>query len=318
MRRFVKLLVAALLSAVVSANVLAFMQARAMTRFIESGERTAGPEQLSLFEKLAVIFSGVSIPRPRNLLTPAQHQLPFSTHRLVNASGESLEAWYVAGNAGAPVVLMFHGYGASKSTLLATAQAFHALGYSTLLVDFYGSGGSSGSGTSIGVKESDDVAAAFAYAKKSWPRSKIILYGISMGGAAVLRAMAVNGIKPDGAIVEATFDRLLNAGKSRLRAMGLPVSPFAQLLLFWGSVQLGVNLFTHNPADYAASVKAPTLVLHGERDARATLADARRIAAALGACGRFMSFAGVPHMAIVDARREAWLTAVGAFLAELQ
>lgn len=317
MRRFVKLLVAALLSAIGSVNLLAFMQARAMTRFVESGERTARPEQLSVFEKFAVVLSGVSIPRPRNLSTPAKYDLPFSTHRFLNSSGESLEAWHVAANAGAPVVLMFHGYAVSKSTMLSTAQALRELGVATLLVDFYGSGGSSGSGTTVGVEEADDVAAAFAYAKKTWPQAKILLYGISMGGAAVLRAVAVNGIEADGVIVEATFDSLLNAGKSRLRAMGLPVSPFAQLLLLWGSVQQGFDLFTHNPADYAASVNCPILVLHGEQDARATLAEARSIAAALGERGRIKSFADVPHMAIVDARRDQWMSAVAGFLAEL-
>lgn len=318
MRRLTNLFVTALLSVVASANLLAFMQARAMARFAESGERTARPEHLSLVDKFAVMVSGVSIPRPRNLATPAKFNLPFSTHRFVNSSGESLEAWHVAAHAGAPVVLMFHGYAVSKSTMLSTAQALRELGLATLLVDFYGSGGSSGSGTTIGVKEADDVAAAFAFAKQTWPQAKILLYGISMGGAAVLRAMAVNGVEPDGAIVEATFDRLLNAGKNRFRAIGLPVSPLAELLLFWGSVQQGFNLFTHNPANYAASVKAPTLVLHGEQDARVTLAEARSIAAALGERGRFMAIAGVPHMAIVDARRDEWMREVGRFLQTLQ
>ena len=56
MKRFAKLLTAALLSAVVSANVIAFMQARAMTNFTGGGERSAGPEQLSLLDGLAQDF----------------------------------------------------------------------------------------------------------------------------------------------------------------------------------------------------------------------------------------------------------------------
>lgn len=244
--------------------------------------------------------------------------LPFSTHRIVNSSGETLEAWHVAGSGDAPVVLMFHGYAVSKSTMLSTAQAFHELGLSTLLVDFYGSGGSSGSGTTIGVKESDDVAATFAYAKNVWPQRMIVLYGISMGGAAVVRAIAVNGVKPYAAIIEATFDSLLNTGKNRFRAMGLPPSPFAELLLFWGSVQQGFNFFAHNPVGYAAQVNCPTLVLHGEKDARVTVTEARRIAAGLGKKGRFVAFSALPHMAIVDARRDYWMKEVDQFLQPLQ
>jgi len=318
MRRLTKLFVAALLSAVVSVNVLAFMQARAMTRFVEAGERTPLPEHLSLFEKVSVALAGVSIPRPQDSITPAKYQLSFETQRIPNASGKSLEAWHIPGRGELPLVLLFHGYAATKSTLLSAALVFTQLGYRTLLVDFYGSGGSSGSGTTIGVKEADDVMAAFNYAKRAWPRRKIVLYGSSMGGAALLRGVALGGVKPDGIIIEAVFDSLLNTGKNRFRAMGLPPSPFSELLLFWGSVQQGLNFFSHNPAEYAAKVECPALVLHGEKDARVTLADARRISAALGKHGRFVAFSSVPHMAIVDARRDDWIKAVAGFLQELR
>jgi len=64
-KRVVRLSVAALIGAVVSVNVLAFMQARTVTNFREGGERTGRPEQLSILDRFAVIVSGVNIPRPR-------------------------------------------------------------------------------------------------------------------------------------------------------------------------------------------------------------------------------------------------------------
>jgi dipeptidyl aminopeptidase/acylaminoacyl peptidase len=288
-----------------------------MTRFVEDGERTARPEQLNLFERVSVILSGVNIPRPRGLSTPAKYKLDFQVHRFANSTNATLEAWHVPGKENLPLVLLFHGYAASKSSLLTNARVFHELGYGALLVDFYGSGGSSGSGTTIGVKEADDVAATVDYARRAWPRRKIVLYGISMGGAAVLRAIAVNGVKPNAVIIEATFDTLLNTGKNRFRAMGLPGSPFAELLLFWGSVQNGFNFFSHDPVDYARSVNCPALVLHGEKDERVSLDEARRIAAAIGEKARFVAFSGVPHMPIVNAQADAWRRDVEKFLAQL-
>jgi len=317
MKRAFRLLVAGLLSAVVSVNILAFMQGTAMTRFVEDGERTARPEQLNLFERVSVILSGVNIPRPRGLSTPAKYKLDFQVHRFANSTNATLEAWHVPGKENLPLVLLFHGYAASKSSLLTNARVFHELGYGALLVDFYGSGGSSGSGTTIGVKEADDVAATVDYARRAWPRRKIVLYGISMGGAAVLRAIAVNGVKPNAVIIEATFDTLLNTGKNRFRAIGLPRSPFAELLLFWGSVQNGFNFFSHDPVDYARSVNCPALVLHGEKDERVSLDEARRIAAAIGEKARFVAFSGVPHMPIVNAQADAWRRDVEKFLAQL-
>lgn len=314
MRRASRLFLAGLISAVVSVNILAFMQARAMTRFVEDGERTARPERLSLVERVGVILSGVNIPRPRYTITPAKYNLDFQVHRFVNSTNVTLGAWYVPGDDNRPLVLLFHGYAVTKSSLLTTARVFHDLGYGALLVDFYGSGGSNGSGTTIGVREADDVAAAVDYARRTWKDRKIILYGMSMGGAALLRAIAVNGVHADAIIVESTFDTLLNTGKHRFRVMGVPASPFSELLLFWGSVQNGFNFFTHNPVDYARSARSPALILHGEKDQRVTLEEARTIAAAMGDKARFVPFADVPHMPIVEARPDEWRRAVGEFL----
>jgi hypothetical protein len=75
--------------------------------------------------------------------------------------------------------------------------------------------------------------------------------------------------------------------------MGLPGSPFAELLLFWGSLQHGFNFFSHNPSDYVLSVHCPALVLHGEKDERATLEQARGIARAIGAKARFVGYSDV-------------------------
>lgn len=318
MKRILRLFTAALLTALASVNVIAFMQARAMTNFIDAGARTRGPEQLSVYDRIAVILSGVSVPRPQNRRTPVDLNIPYETHEIASANGAKLEAWFISGTNEKALAVLFHGYAASKSALLSAALGFRDLGYATLLVDFYGSGGSSGSGTSIGVREADDVAAAAAYGRRKWPDRRLVLYGISMGGAAVLRALAAHGVKPDAVIVEATFDRLLNAGKNRFRAMGLPGSPFAEMLLLWGSVQHGFNFFSHNPIDYARSVNCPVLVLHGEKDERTTVEQARGIALAMGVKARFIAYADVPHIPIVDARGGDWKRDVQIFLQQLR
>jgi len=314
MKRVARLLLAALLTALVCVNLVAYMQARAMTSFTQGGQRTPRPERLGIFEKAAVFISGVQVPRPQNTKTPGTVGLTFETYQFSSKNGATIEAWYIPGKNERLVVALFHGYAASKSTLLNVAQALHELGYATLLVDFYGSGGSSGGDTTIGVEEAHDVVAAMSFLRQKWPDRRIVLYGISMGGAAVLRAIATEGVKPDAVIVESTFDTLLNTGKSRFHAAGLPGSPFSELLIFWGSVQRGFNFFAHNPVDYARSVNCPALILHGEKDERAPLEQARAVAQAMGKNGRLIVYAGVPHMPIVDARPAEWRRDVNEFL----
>jgi len=119
------------------------MHACAMTRFVSAGTRTENPETLTFPEKLKVLLTGVTVPKPKNTATPDRFGLEFQTCRFAGDAGE-LEAWYVPGIEHRGLVLMFHGYASCKSELLPEASAFHELGYAAILIDFRGSGGSSG------------------------------------------------------------------------------------------------------------------------------------------------------------------------------
>jgi alpha-beta hydrolase superfamily lysophospholipase len=296
-------------------NVLAYRHARAMMHFTPAGTRTKRPEGLSAGEKVGVILNGVTIPRPENSVTPAQGGLPFEVHRFPSRDGIELEAWYVPRSPSRGLVLLFHGYASCKSLLISEAQAFRELGYATLLMDFRGSGGSSGDETSVGVYEADDVAAACDYARAHWPGEPLILYGQSMGSAAILRAVAVRGVEASALVLECPFDRLLSTVENRFTAMGVPAFPGARLLVFWGGVQCHFNGFGHNPADYARDVRVPTLMLHGARDPRVTTTQVEAVFANLAGPKQFELFPDVGHEAYVARNPVRWKTRVGEFLA---
>jgi pimeloyl-ACP methyl ester carboxylesterase len=165
--------------------------------------------------------------------------------------------------------------------MLGEARVLHELGVRSILVDFRGSGGSDGMVTTLGWNEAEDVAAATVWARDQWPNEPLLLYGTSMGAAAVLRAIAVENVHADGIILECPFDSLLRTVGHRDQAMGLPSFPIAELLVFWGGVQHGFNAFRHNPAEYAKAVTCPALVLDGEHDPWVKPVEARRVAAAI-------------------------------------
>jgi alpha-beta hydrolase superfamily lysophospholipase len=193
------------------------------------------------------------------------------------------------------VVLLFPGYATPKDSLLGVATAFHNWGYITVLVDFRGAGGSSRGDTTLGVREGTDVALAARWAVGRWPGPPLIIYGFSMGSAAVLEAVAHAGVQPAALILESPFDRLLDAARTRFHAMGLPGSPGAEVLLFWGSVQVGSNAFALAPADDAAAVRCPALVLHGEADPRVPLAQAQAVYGRLGGPKVWREIPGAGH-----------------------
>ena len=303
---------------VVSLNALAYQHARAMLCFAEEGERTARPQALSVVEKAGVLLTGVRVPRPENGRTPDDVGLGFETFTFETVDGVRLEAWLVPAEPARGVVLLFHGYGAAKSSLLEEAQVFHEFGWDALLVDFRGSGGSEGNETTIGYREAEDVAAAFRFAKSRRGDLPVVLYGQSMGAAAVLRSLDACDVRPDGVILESVFDRLRTTVGNRFELMGLPASPGSELLLFWGGVRSGFSGFEHNPSEYASCCACPALMLHGGTDRNATLDEARAVQRSLPGGAELEVFPGAGHLSLLGADEGRWRDAVASSLSNLQ
>jgi dipeptidyl aminopeptidase/acylaminoacyl peptidase len=301
---------AVLAAAGIGLNVLAYKQAYAMTHFTSGTIRTGDPERLTLREKLRALFCGTEIPRPRSSTPPSELGPECRRLTLNVTNGITLGAWYCPREAPSPLVILFHGYTGEKAGVLPEAKVFLELGASVMLVDFRGSGESSETYTTVGYAEGEDVAAAVSYARAHFAPAKLILYGESMGAAAILRAVQDFGVEPDAIIAEAVFDELLTTVRHRFQLMRVPSFPGAQLLVFWGGHQFGFNGFKHNPVDYARSVKCPILFLHGAADPRARLEEARRVFDAVPGAKQFESFPGLRHQAAVVRFREQWTAAV--------
>ena len=316
LRRWLSGLAAAALAGTVALNVLAWRHAYAMTHFGRGFVKTQVPEKLTFFEKAQVLVSGVRLPRPETKIPPASLGPECRAITIPCTNGITLGAWYCPVASSSSLVLLFHGYAGEKTGTMPEAKAFLELGASVLLVDFRGSGESSEAMTTIGFLEAEDVAAAVRYARDRLGNAKIILYGQSMGAAAVLRAVHSCGVTPDAVVIESVFDSLLNTVRHRFEAMGAPAFPGAQLLAFWGGRQTGFNAFEHNPVDYAASLRCPSLFLHGSDDPRARIDEARRVFAAAPGKKVFLEFPGLGHQTGIARFPTEWKQAVGQLLKE--
>jgi hypothetical protein len=135
-----------------------------------------------------------------------------------------------------------------------------------------------------------------------------------MGSVAILRAIAKEGVAPAGIVIECPFDRLLGTVEHRFTAMGLPSFPCAELLVFWGGFQLGMNGFAHNPVEYAASVTCPVLLMHGADDKRVSLVEVGAVYAGLAGEKQLEIFPGVGHESCHRTRPDLWARHVEAFL----
>ncbi|SCZ85710.1 alpha/beta hydrolase [Nitrosomonas mobilis] len=257
-------------------NVLAYQHAYAFLHFSTSDAVPGKYDTTSISGKLALLLQGQSISRPQPSTNPTSVH-PDCRNQIITISTQlDLGAWYCAGSSN-KLIILFHGYAMEKSALINEAKALLAIGHAVLLVDFRGSGTSSAAYTTIGYVEAEDVAASVRYVREHYAYKKIILYGQSMGAAAIFRAVDQLGIAPDALIVESIFDSLFNTVINRFDNLGVPYFPSAFLLLFWGGVQADFNAFTHNPVDYAQAIACPVLFLHGEQDSKARLPMTMRV-----------------------------------------
>jgi alpha-beta hydrolase superfamily lysophospholipase len=297
-------------------NGLAYRHAYGFTHFARGGTKTPPPRQLSFWSKLEVLLTGPRIPKPQNKRTPADLGLAYETRVLAGYKGVPLEAWWIPCGEPHGLVVVFHGHADSKGGLLRTAAVFRRMGQSTLLVDFYGSGGSGGNETSIGFHESTDVVNAFRYAQGLSRGEPIVLYGESMGAAAILKAIHDEALEPAAIVLASPFDRLLRTVSHRFTDMGAPAFPGAELLVFWGGLEEGFDGFRFNPVDYAADVRCPSLLLSGGRDPFVRPSEAEEIFDRLPPPKRFKIIDGAGHEDLLKARPDEWKEAVSSFLRE--
>jgi uncharacterized protein len=280
-------------------NMLTYLGVYVLTHFAQSGS------------------FGLGLPRPSAKILPSDIKLEYVTKRIEISEGEWLESWFipVPKSPSKGTVLLFPGHLGNKAKqLLAPAQVFHSLGYDALLVDFRGVGGSSGNTTTLGFHEAQDAIASMNYARRSHLQSPIFLYGVSMGTAAIMKAVAQGGIHPDAIMVELPFARMLDAVRSRFREVGIPPFPIAELAVFWGGIQHGFNAFSHNLVSYAEKIECPTLILHGKRDRWTSLAEIEQIRQNLRGTKQVVIFPNAGHDLLVTVNKKLWQQSVEQFL----
>ncbi|MEM9547176.1 MAG: alpha/beta fold hydrolase [Bacteroidota bacterium] len=253
-------------------NIISYNHAYRFTHFTDTKLKTKKAEHLSLREKASIVFFGISNPRPINKRKP---EGKYET--ITIESHKKLEGWLIKKEKHRGIIILFHGYAGSKSGNLDYSREFNRMGYSSLLIDFMGSGGSEGNQTTLGHKESRDVKESYEYIKKRFPGEEIILFGSSMGAVSIMKSIKKYNIQPTKIIVECPFGKMKTTVKKRFEAMSIPSFGFTELLLFYGSVQNGFNAFKHNPIDYSKYINIPTMLLYGLKDDRVTIEEIESI-----------------------------------------
>ncbi len=290
-------------------NMAAAYHAYKFTHFSKNDEfKRTDSNKLTFTEKVKVLLFGVYNPRPRNLHKPEQQ---FETIYL--RSNKQIECWRIANSEPKGNVILFHGFTSEKSSMLGRANEFIALGYSVLLVDFMGSGGSEGNQTTIGYNEAEEVKTCYDYLLHKNEKN-IYLYGTSMGAVAILKAVKDFDLKPAGIILECPFGTMYKTVGNRFSNMGVPKIPFVPLLVFWGGLQNRFWGFSHKPIDYARYVSCPSLIFYGEKDSKVTKEEVAEIYKNLNGKKVLKQYEHLGHDDIYSNNKDQWIKDIDDFI----
>jgi alpha-beta hydrolase superfamily lysophospholipase len=289
-------------------NIVASFHAYKFTHFSVGHKEKVDPKKITFFEKIELLFLGVDMPRPENYKLPTQ---PFEVIEL--KSNKKIACWLIKTKKAKGTMIIFHGYGGEKSSMLDKSDEFLKLGYNTLLVDFIGSGNSEGNQTTIGFKEAQNVKTCFQFLKDSGEQN-IYLFGTSMGAAAIMKAINDDQLKPKAIILECPFGSMYKTTYARFKALNVPTFPMVGILVFWGGVENGFWAFNHKPINYAKNIGCPTLLLYGEKDERVSRQEIDEIYSNLKGKKILKTYPMAGHVNYLIDYREKWLSDVNGFL----
>lgn len=216
-------------------------------------------------------------PRLTVPLDPRDFKLQVEPIAVTAADGVRLAAWLVP-RPGAPVVILLHGYPAEKRDLLPLGAAL-APRFTVVLVDLRYFGESGGHVTTLGVRERGDLRRLLDHldARGLGP---VGVFGFSLGGAVALLA-AGEDARIRAVAAYAPFADLKALARDLYAHYWVLREPLVALMRLWARVFLGTDLTRPSPAEAAARLTIPVLLIHSRGDEQIPFHHGERLQRAL-------------------------------------
>ena len=310
MKKFFKILLWVFIIFFILINFISATNAYKFTHFYNPGEVVIKPEsQKTTWEHISDIIFGKNYIKKKNVALPDS----FSKIILTTKDDIKLEGWYGQVNNAKGSVALFHGYGDNKTNILAEGKAFLSMGYKVLLIDFRGHGSSDGNTCTIGYREAEEVKLGYNFLKEKGEKN-IVLWGISMGAAAITHAVDEYNLQPAKVILEMPFATMENAVEGQIRLMHLPEEPLSTLLTFWGGIEHGFWAFKVNPDNYVKDIHCPVLFQVGLNDIRVTPKERKEVFENLRQPKQLVIYNNSGHESLCKKEPLKWLASISAFL----
>lgn len=191
--------------------------------------------------------------------------------------GAKVIAWYAKARPGQPTILYFHGNAGSLAVRYDRVRKFQAAGRGMLMMTYRGYGGSTGKPS-----EAANVAdAGLAYdllLRQGVRPEDIILFGESLGSGVAVQLAAARPVA--GIILDSPYTSMVATA-----SLHYPWLPVRWLLLD-----------RYETMRYIGRIRAPLLVLHGERDSVVPVSMGRAVFAAAPEPKEIVTFPEAEHI----------------------
>ena len=231
---------------------------------------------------------------------PSDMALTYEAFDARNPQGIRIAGWWLPAHNPAASIVMVHGFGQNKGSMLGRAALLVGAGFNVALIDLRARGESGGDRADMGPGAAYDVLAATDALRASRLHTDLplVAYGFSHGARAVLFA-AVQAPQRFAALIAEAPPFSLREGLRR--QTGLPWVP-----------ALPEGDF---PGTFAALLDTPILLFFGDRDPEISDEQARSLLAGnLHAASRIHIFANTGHGVLTAQTREEYRTTVVSFL----
>lgn len=201
-----------------------------------------------------------SLPNAAELSAAGFHALPVRTE-----DGIALTAWHRPSEAGRSTLVLFHGNAGHHGHRLSLVMPLAARGYGVVLAPYRGYGGAAGQPTEEGLVA--DGRAVLAALAPSVPRTRMVLWGESLGGGIATRLAADAAAEKgpmQGLVLQAPFTSVHERA--------------AEIYRFVPARWLVLDRFDN--LSRISRIAAPLLVVHGEADSVIPASHGRRLFAA--------------------------------------
>lgn len=180
--------------------------------------------------------------------TPDNIGLPYEDILLTTPDGVNLHGWYIPAENPRGILLFLHGNAGNISHRLASLKIFNGLGLSTLIIDYRGYGGSTGSPSEQGTYIDAETAWNYLVTERGHDPGEIILFGRSLGAA--IAARLASQVAPAGIILESAF--------TSLKALAEEYYPYMPVGLLLRS--------RYSTEEHLGAVNTPLLIIHSNED----------------------------------------------------